>query len=76
MNLEKFRNLMAENGHEFTPEQAGEVYKNAKKIIRIAKRISQVDIWNLIDEKFDGFDEKEKNQIVDLYRKTKEIYSQ
>jgi hypothetical protein len=42
----------------------------------MAKRMSQVDIWNLIDEKFDGFDEKEKNQIVDLYRKTKEIYSQ
>lgn len=75
MNLTKFRNLMSENGYEFTPDQASEIYKDAKKIIKKAKKLSQVDFWNLKDQKFEGITEKEKNEIIEIYKRAKEIWT-
>jgi isopropylmalate/homocitrate/citramalate synthase len=74
MNLEKFRNLMAENGFEFTPEQADEIYKGAKNIIKKAKKMSQVDFWELKNQKFEGITEEEKNEIIEIYKRAKEIW--
>jgi isopropylmalate/homocitrate/citramalate synthase len=74
MNLSKFRNLMAENGLEYTPAEALEIYKGVKKIIKKAKAMSQKDFWELQDQQFEGVSEKEKNEIIELYKKAKEIW--
>lgn len=70
----KFRNLMAEHGFEFTPEQASEVYAGAKRIIKNARKMSQVDFWNLKEQNFEGISDHEKNEIIELYKKAKEIW--
>lgn len=75
INLEEFRNLMAENGSEFTPKQANSLYKRIKKIIKDAKKMSQVDFWTLEKQKFEGITEKEKSEIIEIYKRAKEIWT-
>lgn len=58
-----FRNLMAEQGVEMTPEEATKAYKALKKFVRRAKQMSLKDIWEV---------EKHNKQYAELYMKAKE----
>lgn len=71
INMPLFRNLLAEKGIETTPEQAEELYKSAKKVMRLAKKMSTEDLWAMLEA--DGFSEKEKSDFVMLYQHAKEI---
>lgn len=62
--MDAFRNHLAENGIEMTPEDATRTYKALKKFVRVAKRMSTKDIWEV---------EKHDSQYAELYRKAKEI---
>ncbi len=63
--------MLAERGIEVTPEQAEELYKSAKKVMRAAKRMSTEDLWAMLDT--EGFSEQEKSDLVMLYQHAKEL---
>jgi hypothetical protein len=62
--VEKFRRLLAENGVEMTPEEAGDAYKATRKFIKVAKGLSLKDIWEVAEHNED---------YARLYMKAKEI---
>jgi hypothetical protein len=64
IRLEKFRDLLAENGIEMTPEEAKDAYVATKKFIRVAKGLSLKDIWAVAEQNED---------YARLYMKAKEI---
>ena len=64
IRLEKFRELLAENGIEMTPEEASEAYRATKKFIKVAKELSMKEIWEV---------ERHNKDYAKLYMKAKEI---
>jgi hypothetical protein len=68
----KFRELLAEQGIEMTPDQATDAYKMARKIRKIAKKLSTRELWDLEDNESLGITREERIQIADLYRAAKE----
>lgn len=69
----KFRNILAEQGIEMTVEEAKDAYSTASKFIKKCKKISLMNIWQIKDINYEGISEDEKKQIIDLYRKAKEL---
>lgn len=64
VRLDKFRELLAENGIEMTPEEAKDAYLATKKFIKVAKELSLKDIWEV---------ERHNKDYASLYMKAKEI---
>lgn len=64
IRIDKFRELLAENGIEMTPEEAREAYKTTKRFIKVAKGLSLKDIWAVGEHNED---------YATLYMKAKEI---
>jgi hypothetical protein len=69
----EFRKALAEIGQEYTIEQARRIYKEAKKIIKNSKKLSQMDLWNLQEEQVEGMTEKEKNEAIMLYQHVRDL---
>jgi len=68
-----FRMVLAEQGTEMTPDEAKKAYSASKSIIKTSKKMSMVDIWNLQDCEIEGMSEKQKKELVDLYKNAKEM---
>lgn len=68
-----FRMLLAEGGTEMTPKQAEKAYITSKSIVRTSKMMSMVDIWNLQESEVEGMSEKERQEIVELYKSAKDL---
>jgi len=68
-----FRMLLAEGGTEMTPEQAQKAYKASRSIVRTSRMMSMMDIWNLEESEVEGMSEKEKEELVDLYKSAKDL---
>ena len=71
--ISAFRLLLAEQGVEMTMEQAKEAYHSAKNIMKRAKSMSMEDMWRLSELEVEGVTDEEKERILDLYRKAKEL---
>lgn len=61
---EMFRNFLAERGTEMTPDEAKEVYKSLKSLIKVARGLSLKEIWEIGEHNKD---------YAELYMKAKEI---
>jgi hypothetical protein len=61
------RNFLASKGVEKTPDEAAEIFKKAKELIRFAKKMTQVDIWQLEENLKDepSLTEQEKREAVE-----------
>lgn len=68
--IQKFRELLAEQGVEMTIEQANEAFKNARNLIKKSKKISMMDLLKISS---DEISDSEKDQIINLYIKAKEL---
>jgi len=68
--IQYFRKALAEQGVEMTIQQAQEAFKNAQILIKKAKKISMIDMLRL---KTNKISDEEKNQIINLYIKAKEL---
>lgn len=68
-----FRMILAEEGTEMTPEDAKKAYMASKSIMKTSKRMSMIDLWNLEDCALEGMDDKQKKELVDLYKNAKEL---
>lgn len=68
--IQYFRKALAEQGIEMTMEQAHEAFKNAQILIKKARKISMIDILKI---KTNKISDEEKNQIINLYIKAKEL---
>lgn len=69
----EFRNILAEQGIEMTPEQAGEAYKMARKLRRTAKKLSMEDFWIMEEDESLGLPKEERLQMIELYKVAREI---
>lgn len=63
--------MLAEMGTEMTLEQAAKAYEMSRDMIKRARKMSMIDIWNL--EKVEGFSDEEKRQLAMLYMHAKEV---
>lgn len=68
-----FRMLLAEEGTEMTPEQAEKAFLASQSIVRTSRKMSMMDLWDLQDSELDGVSEKEREELVDLYRNAKDL---
>lgn len=71
--LVKFRNIMAEQGKEFTLEQAKEIYDAARKLIKNSKKISQASLWKIQEIDIEGMTEQEKHDAIMLYQHIRDL---
>lgn len=71
--IQQFRRVLAEQGQELTIEQASEVYRMAKSVMKKAKNMSLFDLWNLENREIKEMPEDQKKQIINLYRSAKEM---
>lgn len=71
--VQKFRTLLAEQGIEMTIEESQQAFKNANRFIKRSKKISIMDLWKMQKTKIDEISEEEKNQLINLYKKAKEL---
>lgn len=71
-NVEQFRQLMAEQGKELTPEEAERIYKMARRIIKFGRSMSQMDLYQL--EKTSGYTTEQKKEIIELYQYVRELF--
>ena len=72
-DISKFREILAENGIEMTPEQAILTYKMAKDLVKRSKKMSMKDLWAMQDCEAEGISKEERDQIIKLYQQAKEI---
>lgn len=68
-----FRMILAEEGTEMTPEDAKKAFLASKSIMKTSKRMSMIDLWNLEDCVLEGMDDKQKKELVNLYKNAKEL---
>jgi hypothetical protein len=68
-----FRKTMAERGIEITPEEAKDLYKSAKKIIKAAKNMTMEDIMRMSETELEGMSKEDKDKLIMLYQHAKEI---
>lgn len=67
------RNLLAEQGKEYTIDQAREIYKESLKLIKKSKKMSQIDLWEMQDSEIEGMTENEKQNAILLYQYMREL---
>lgn len=74
LTLEEFRKKMAESGHEYTPDEAATIYRMTTDLVKQAKKISQAELWQLMDSDFSdqGISKEEQKQIVELLQHARE----
>lgn len=70
-DIAKFRTMLAESGIETTLEEAEDLFKNAKKFIKVARKMTLKEIWGILD--VEDLGEEEKKDMVRLYQQAKEI---
>lgn len=68
-----FRNLLAEQGKEFTLEEAKKIYNQSIKLLKKSKKMSQMDLWKMQDVKIEGMTEAEKQDAIMLYQHIREL---
>jgi Mn-dependent DtxR family transcriptional regulator len=71
--LVEFRKILAEQGKELTLDQAKVLYISAEKLLKRSKKLSQIDLWNMQDEKIEGMTEKEKQEAIALYQYIRDL---
>jgi hypothetical protein len=71
--VQKFRKLLAEQGIEMTIKEANEAFDNAHKFIKKSKKISMINLWRMQKENIEGISQKEKEELINLYKKAKEL---
>lgn len=69
----KFRKILAEQGKEFTLEQAEKLYNSAIKLLRKSKKLSQLDLWNMQNVKIKGMTEIQKQEAIALYQHIRDL---
>jgi hypothetical protein len=74
MKLEEFRTKMAESGYEYTPEESATLYRMAIDFVKRARKISQSDLWQLMESDFskDGISKEEQQALVELIQHARE----
>lgn len=70
--IKKFRNIMAEKGVEYTIEEASYYYEKSKDLIKRAKDMSQVDLWNMKNTKVKNISKEDLIKIINLYQYLRE----
>lgn len=70
--IKQFQRLMAEDGVELTPDQSAMIYRMGSDFIRSSRKMSQVDLWDLLECEDDRFSEEEKEQLVELIQYARE----
>lgn len=68
-----FRAVLAESGVEMTPKEAKMAYRASRDIVKKSRSMSMADIWRLRSEKVEGISDKEKEQMIELYMRAKEL---
>jgi 1,2-phenylacetyl-CoA epoxidase PaaB subunit len=71
--IQIFRKILAEQGIEMTIEEAEQAFKNANKFIKRSKKISIMDIWEMQKTEVENISAEEKDQLINLYKKAKEL---
>jgi hypothetical protein len=71
--IRKFRNFLAEQGMEYTTDQAEFLYNSTQKLIKRSKNISQLDLWKIKNMRIKGMSEKEKQDAIKLYQHIKDM---
>lgn len=69
----RFRSVLAEQGIEMTPDQAREAYRMARKLRKVARRLSMEDFWVMEEDETLGMPREERLQMIELYRVAQEI---
>jgi Zn-dependent M16 (insulinase) family peptidase len=64
-SVAKFRNAMAESGTELTIDKAAQIYNMGRTLIERAKGMSQLDLWQLLEEA-EGLSDEEKEELEEL----------
>lgn len=70
--IKQFQRLMAEDGVELTPDQSATIYRLGSNLLRSSKKMSQVDLWDLLECEDDRFSPEEKEQLVELIQYARE----
>jgi hypothetical protein len=68
-----FRNMLAEQGKEFTVEEAKKIYEQSIGLLKKSKKMSQMDLWKMQDVEIEGMTEKEKQDAIMLYQHIREL---
>jgi len=68
-----FRNILAEQGKEFTVEEAKKIYEQSIGLLKRSKKMSQMDLWKMQDVEIEGMTEKEKQDAIMLYQHIREL---
>lgn len=68
-----FRNMLAEQGKEFTVEEAKKIYEQSIGLLKRSKKMSQMDLWKMQDVEIEGMTEKEKQDAIMLYQHIREL---
>lgn len=68
-----FRNMLAEQGKEFTVDEAKKIYNQSIKLLKRSKKMSQIDLWKMQDVQIEGMTEKEKQDAIMLYQHIREL---
>lgn len=68
-----FRSLLAEGGTEMTPDQAERAYRASRMMVRKSRRMSMLDLWVMRREEVEGMSDEERDELVDLYMRAKEL---
>jgi hypothetical protein len=68
-----FRNFLAEQGQEFTLEQAKKIYEESLKLLKRSRKMSQLDLWKMQEVEIEGMTEAEKQNAITLYQHIREL---
>lgn len=71
--ISMFRNFLAEQGQEFTHDQAEKIYKQSLKLLKKSKKMSQLDLWKMQEIEIEGMTEEEKQNAISLYQHIREL---
>lgn len=68
-----FRNMLADQGMEYTPSQADELFDMATDLLKRSKKLSQLDILKMEKLNVEGMTEQEKQDAISLYNHIKDL---
>lgn len=70
--IKQFQRQMAEDGVELTPDQSATVYRLGTELLKSSRRMSQLDLWELLECEDERFSPEEKAQLVELIQYARE----
>lgn len=68
----KFQACLEELGIIKTEEEAKELYKSAKQILRFSKRVTQGELWRMLNQLSDNKNYDKYEEVVGLIMEIKE----